>query len=59
MREKEGKPVLMMDVDGILYPVAMTLEQYETFEFTCRLLSPIRIVKDHPQGRVINLSAQM
>lgn len=50
-----GEPVLMMNVDGTLYPVAMTQEQYEMFKLTVSLLSPITIIKDQPQGQAVNL----
>ena len=50
-----GKPVLFMDVDGTLYPVAMTESQYSVFKTTVALLSPITIVKDQPQGQTVDL----
>ncbi|OMC86900.1 hypothetical protein BK128_09550 [Viridibacillus sp. FSL H7-0596] len=55
MNLTEAKPVLMMNVDGTLYPVAMTKDQYDTFEMTCRLFSPIKIVADLPMGSAVNL----
>lgn len=45
----------MMNVEGTLYPVAMSEEQYRIFELTVSLLSPITIIKDKPQGQAINL----
>lgn len=51
---KDG-PVLFYCKDGILYPVALKTEQHEIFEMTVRLLSPLRIVSDKPQGTAINL----
>ena len=54
---KDG-PVLFYCKDGILYPVALTKEQYETFEFTLRLLAPIKVLINKPQGKAINLLEQ-
>lgn len=51
---KDG-PVLFYCKDGILYPVALSAEQHDIFEFTCRLFSPIKVVTDKPQGKAVNL----
>lgn len=48
-------PVLFYCKDGVLYPVAMDSEQRQMFEMTVTLLSPLRIVKDKPQGPAVNL----
>ncbi len=55
MNLETAKPVLFMDIEGTLYPVSMTQEQYELIEMACRLMSPINVVKDKPQGKVVNL----
>ncbi|PEB19687.1 hypothetical protein COO08_05085 [Bacillus toyonensis] len=47
--------VLMYCKDGVLYPVALTNEQNEMFQFTSRLFSPLKVVFDKPQGQAINL----
>ena len=51
---KDG-PVLFYCDGGVLYPVALTNEEYQIFEITCRLLSPLKVVRDKPQGKAINL----
>jgi hypothetical protein len=47
--------VLFYCKDGVLYPVALTEEQQWTLEMTAKLLSPIKVVFDKPQGQAINL----
>jgi len=51
---KDG-PVLFYSQGGTLYPVALDAEQQQIFDITCKLFSPIRIVKDRPQGKAVNL----
>jgi hypothetical protein len=51
---KDGVALLYIN-DGILYPVALTEEQNDTLQFTVRLLGPLSVVMDQPQGTAINL----
>ena len=51
----KDQPVLFYCIDGILYPVALTEEQQQTFEFTVRLLAPLKVIFDKPQGKAVNL----
>jgi hypothetical protein len=46
--------VLMYVKDDVLYPVAMTQEQYDILQFTAKLFEPLKII-DQPQGKVVNL----
>jgi hypothetical protein len=60
MLRREGEQMkdglaLMYIIDGVLYPVVLTQEQYDILQFTARLFSPLKIVKDQPQGKAINL----
>jgi len=48
--------VLMYIKENILYPVALTQEQLDTFEFIQQVLpQPIKIMSNKPIGTVINL----
>ena len=48
--------ILMYVKDGIVYPVALTQEQTDTFEFVQALIPPpIRAISDKPQGEAVNL----
>jgi hypothetical protein len=47
--------ILMYVKDEVIYPVALTQEEYETLQFMGSLFSPLTIVKDKPQGAAINL----
>lgn len=48
----EGKPVLFIDLEGTLYPVALSEEQQNLLTMSVSLFSPIKIIKDKPQGKV-------
>ncbi|MBU8567616.1 hypothetical protein KM914_14425 [Virgibacillus pantothenticus] len=48
----EGKPVLFIDLEGTLYPVALSEEQQNLLTMSVSLFSPIKIIKDKPQGTV-------
>ncbi|MEH6940804.1 hypothetical protein [Bacillus sp. JJ722] len=50
-----GEPVLMMNIDGTLYPVAMTEKQYWLFKRTVTIIAPITVLKEHPIGKAVNL----
>lgn len=47
--------VLMYVKDGIIYPVALTQEEYQTLQFLGSMFSPITLISDKPQGTAINL----
>ena len=47
--------VLMYCKDGVLYPVALTEEQNNMLQITASLFSPLKVVKDKPQGQAVNL----
>lgn len=47
--------ILMYVMDGVSYPVAMTQEQYDMLQFLVKPFEPLQVIKDHPQGKVINL----
>jgi hypothetical protein len=52
--EMKDGVALMYIKDGILYPVALTQEQYDILQFTARLFEPLKII-DKPQGKAVNL----
>ena len=42
--------------DGIVYPIALTKEQYSTFRFTMSIcFEKITIIEDRPLGEAVNL----
>jgi hypothetical protein len=45
---------LMYIKDGVMYPVALTQEQYDILQFTARLFEPITVI-NKPQGEAVNL----
>jgi hypothetical protein len=45
---------LMYIKNGVLYPVALTQEQYDILQFTAKLFEPLKII-DQPQGKAVNL----
>ncbi|MDY7965422.1 hypothetical protein [Bacillus thuringiensis] len=47
--------VLMYCKDGVLYPVALTNEQYEMLQMSSMLFQPLKVVFDKPQGQAVNL----
>jgi len=48
--------VLMYVKENILYSVALTQEQLDTFEFIQQVLpQPIKIMSNKPIGKVVNL----
>ena len=51
----ENKVVLMYVLDGTVYPVALTEEQDTILQMTAGLFSPLKVLKDHPQGKAVNL----
>nr|WP_187354095.1 hypothetical protein [Brevibacillus laterosporus] len=51
----EDGPVLFYCKDSTLYPVALTEEQFQMFEMTVRIISPLKVVFDKPQGVAVNL----
>lgn len=51
----EDKAVLMYCKDGVIYPVALTEEQDKLFQLTISIFSPLKIIRDRPQGKAINL----
>lgn len=51
---KDGVALMYLK-DGVLYPVALSQEQNDTLQFTARLLGPLSVVFDKPQGNAINL----
>ncbi|MDF2902399.1 MAG: hypothetical protein K0S25_37 [Bacillus sp. (in: firmicutes)] len=54
-RLKDGF-VIMFQNDGVIYPIALTQDQYDTAHFfLSALISPVRIIKDQPQGKAVNL----
>jgi hypothetical protein len=50
----EDGVALMYIKDGVLYPLALTQEQYDILQFTARLFEPLKII-NQPQGKAINL----
>ncbi len=50
--------VIMYQEDGVIYPVALNKKQMETLDFVANLLSPLKVVKDKPQGAAINLTEE-
>jgi len=47
--------ILMYVKDEVVYPVAMTREQFEMLQLIGKTFEPIRVVIDKPQGKAINL----
>jgi hypothetical protein len=47
--------ILMYVKDGIVYPVALTQQEYETLQFMGSLFSPVTMISDKPLGPAINL----
>ncbi|MBK5492228.1 hypothetical protein [Bacillus sp. TH13] len=50
--------ILMYCKDGVLYPVALTNEQYEMLQMSSMLFQPLKVVFDKPQGQAVNLIKQ-
>lgn len=51
----KDQPVLFYCKDGVLYPVALNNEQQEMLNVICQVFSPLPVVIDQPQGKVVNL----
>jgi hypothetical protein len=51
---KDGA-VLMYMKDNVLYPVAMSEEQWTMLQMTANIFAPLKVVFDKPQGKAVNL----
>lgn len=56
MRKNQVKdqPILCYAKDGIIYPVALTQDQIDTFSMIILALGPLKLV-NHPMGEAVNL----
>ena len=48
--------VLMYVKDGVVYPVALTEEEYATLQMLGQVFNPVTVITDKPQGEALNLT---
>jgi hypothetical protein len=48
--------ILMYMKEGVIYPVAMTEEQWGMLQLLAKTFEPIKVIFSEPQGEAINLT---
>ena len=52
----EDSLILMYVKDDVVYPVALSQDQVETWQIIQQMIpQPIKVIGDHPIGKAINL----
>ena len=54
----EDKAVLMYVKDDVVYPVALSNEQVDMLQFFAQAFAPLKVIRDHPLGKAVNLTGR-